>query len=336
MMNESLFWLVLDARRPRRQGPPAIAQRQRKRLAEMVAYARTNSRYYHELYEGLPERVADPTLLPVTDKKELMARFDDWVTDGEVTIEKVRAFVGDLKLLGERFRGQYTVATTSGTTGTPGIFVLDDRVLAVTNALVFRMVSAWLGVRDVMRIAAGGGRTAMVCATGGHYAEAVAAARLRKGSRRRANAIRVLPAHMPLPQMAAELNEFRPAILAPYAGIGALLAGEQEAGRLDIRPALVVLSAEGLLPAGYARITKAFKVPVRHSYAATECMFLSYSCDYDWLHVNSDWVVLESVDAGYRRVPPGQESHTVLISNLANRVQPILRYDIGDRVLPAA
>ena len=41
---------------------------------------------------------------------------------------------------------------------------------------------------------------------------------------------------------------------------------------------------------------------------------------------------LEPVDAEHRPVPPGQPSHTALLSNLANKVQPILRYDLGDAV----
>ncbi|MDT7746143.1 MAG: hypothetical protein QOE59_5221, partial [Actinomycetota bacterium] len=41
----------------------------------------------------------------------------------------------------------------------------------------------------------------------------------------------------------------------------------------------------------------------------------------------------EPVDADHRPVPPGELSHTVLVSNLANRVQPVLRYDLGDSVL---
>lgn len=62
-------------------------------------------------------------------------------------------------------------------------------------------------------------------------------------------------------------------------------------------------------------------------------MFMSAMCDEGWLHVNADWVAFEPVDADYRPVAPGEQSHTVLISNLANRVQPILRYDLGDSVL---
>ncbi len=136
-----------------------------------------------------------------------------------------------------------------------------------------------------------------------------------------------------MPEMVEQLNRFQPALLAPYASMGALLASEQEAGRLHIKPVLVVLSAEGLPEGEYDRIARAFDTKVRHSYAASECPFLSYSCEHGWLHVNSDWVMLEPVDAEYRPVPPGERSHTVLVSNLANRVQPILRYDLGDSVL---
>lgn len=329
-MAESLLWALLDVRRARKQGPAALALRQRNRLADMVAYARANSPYYRERYRSLPERVDDPARLPVTNKKELMARFDDWISDRDVTIEKVKAFVNDPARIGERFLGKYTVAITSGTTGTQGIFLMDDRSLAVTTALVVRMLGAWLNASDVIRIVAGGGRMAQVIATGGHFASMVAAVRLRK---RHADAIRVFPVHTPLPETVAGLNRFRPAILAPYASMGAMLADEQEAGRLRINPVLVVLSAEGLARGEYDRIASAFKAKVREGYAATECPFLSYSCEHGWLHINSDWVVFEPVDADYQSVPPGEHSHTVLVSNLANRVQPILRYDLGDSVL---
>ncbi|QIN85421.1 phenylacetate--CoA ligase family protein (plasmid) [Rubrobacter tropicus] len=334
-MSENPLHLLLDARRAKKQGPTAIEERRRTRLAEMVAHARANSPYYRELYRGLPGRVEDPALLPITSKKALMARFDDWSTDRRVNVEEARAFVADPDLVGERFLGKYTVATTSGTTGTRGIFLLDDRNLAVTNALATRMVGAWLGPGDVLRIVARGGRMAMVMATGGHFASAVAAARLRKGSlpSLRARLIRTFPVQTPMPELVAGLNRFRPAVVAPYASTAALLAAEQETGRLRIDPVLLALAAEGL-PAGERdRIAKAFDARVGDSYAATEVPFLSYGCAHGWYHVNADWVVLEPVDADHRPVPPGEPSHTVLVSNLANRVQPILRYDLGDSIV---
>ena len=336
-MSEGPLWVLRDARGARKGGQEAIARRQRARLAEMVAHAREGSPYYRELYRGLPERVEDAALLPPTSKKALMARFDDWATDRDVTIERARAFVGDPGLVGERFLGRYTVATTSGTTGARGIFVMDDRSMRVAGALATRMLGAWLGVGDVFRIVARGGRTAMVMATGGHFASAVAAARLRRRegplASLRARAIGVFPVQTPMPELVASLNRFRPAVVAPYASTAALLAAEQEAGRLRIDPVLLALAAEGLPAGERERIAAAFGARVGDSYAATECPFLSYGCARGWYHVNADWVIVEPVDAGHRPVPPGEPSRTILISNLANRAQPILRYDLGDGVL---
>lgn len=332
-MRENSVWLLRDAHRARKQGPVALAERQRTRLADMVAFARAHSPYYRELYQGLPQRITNPTLLPVTSKKALMLRFNDWVTDRAVTLEQVRAFVDNPDLIGGLFSGKYTVVTTSGTTGTRGIFLLDERTLAVTNTLALRMLSSWLTTGELTKIVARGGRLAMVNAMGGHFASATAATRLRKSSKLRAKLIQVLSVHTPLPELVAKLNQFQPAVMAPYASMAALLASEQEAGRLHINPVLMVLAAEGLALDEYDRIARAFDAKVRHSYAASECTFITYSCAHKWLHVNSDWVVLEPVDADYRPTLPGQQSHTVLLSNLANRIQPILRYDLGDSIL---
>ena len=326
-MNESLLWLLLDTRRARKQGPTAIAQRQRARLAEIVSYARANSPYYRELYRGLPERVEDPTLLPITDKKKLMARFDEWATDREVTIEKARPFVENRELFGKQFLDKYLVITTSGTTGTHGIFLIDRRSLSVIAPLALRMISSWLGIGDIIRTIARGGRISSILATGTPLGTGVAIARF--GSRLG----KALSVHMPLPELVTQLNQFQPALLMSYATMTKLLASEQEAGRLHINPVLVLLTAEGLALNEYDRIASAFNAKVGNSYVASECPFLSYSCEQKWLHVNADWVVFEPVDADYRPVPPGVQSHTVLISNLANHVQPILRYDLGDSVL---
>ncbi len=328
--SESVLRLLLDARSARKQGPEAIRQRQRARLAEMVSYARANSPYYRELYKGLPDRVEDPTPLPVTDKKRLMARFDDWVTDREVTLEKARPFVESRNLVGKELLGRYLVITTSGTTGTHGIFLIDKRSLSVIGPLALTMLSAWLSPRHILRIIAGGGRIASVLAAGTPLGTGVGIARFGP---RLGKAFRELDVRAPLPELVAELNELQPLVLVSYATVMKLLANEQEAGRLHIKPVLILLAAEGLAPNEYERIARVFSTKVGNSYVASECPFISYSCEYGWLRVNSDWVLLEPVDADYRPVPPGVQSHTVLITNLANRVQPILRYDLGDSVL---
>jgi phenylacetate-CoA ligase len=48
--------------------------------------------------------------------------------------------------------------------------------------------------------------------------------------------------------------------------------------------------------------------------------------------VNRDWVTLEAVDRDGRPVPDGTASSTALLTNLANFIQPIIRYDLGDSI----
>jgi phenylacetate-coenzyme A ligase PaaK-like adenylate-forming protein len=47
-------------------------------------------------------------------------------------------------------------------------------------------------------------------------------------------------------------------------------------------------------------------------------------------------MILEPVDADRRPVPPGTPSTTTLVTNLANHLQPIIRYELGDSVTLAA
>src|SRR6266536_826328 len=252
-----------------------MVRRQPARLAELVAFARDASPYYRELYRHLPPRVDDPALLPVTTKKTLMARFDDWVTDGAVTGEQARAFVDDPDRIGQRLRGRYLVVTSSGVTGHRGIFLIDDRADAVGTALSVRMMGDWLTAADLARIVARGGRMALVIATGGHFAGFVGATRMRGASGLRSRLARVFPVRMPLLELVAGLNRFRPAILAGYASTLGLLASEQAAGRLQIHPVLVQPTSEGLPPGGETRMAKAFRAKVRAAYNASECLTIA-------------------------------------------------------------
>lgn len=244
---ESFVGLLLDIRNAKKQGPAAIGDRRRTRLAELVTFARNRSPYYRELYRSRPDRVEDPTLLPVTSKQALMANFDAAVTDREVTLQKVRAFIADPDLIGEPFLG-----------------------------------------------------------------------------------VRVFSVFTPLPDLVAQLNDFRPALLFGYATAIAALAAEQEAGRLRIDPVLVVPTAERLPPGEHEKIAEVFSARVGEVYGSTEIGVATFRCAHGWLHVNSDWVILEPVERDFSPTPPGRPSHTVLVTNLANRVQPIIRYDLGD------
>jgi phenylacetate-CoA ligase len=111
-----------------------------------------------------------------------------------------------------------------------------------------------------------------------------------------------------------------------------VLSEEQAAERLRIKPSALWTGGETLTSAQRAMLAQRFNAPVRDSYGASECLWIASECAQGRLHLNADWVVLEAVDTCGRPVPTGEVGATTLLTNLANRVQPIIRYDLGDRV----
>jgi phenylacetate-coenzyme A ligase PaaK-like adenylate-forming protein len=172
-----------------------------------------------------------------------------------------------------------------------------------------------------------------VLGTGGHYVGASWIERERRRFARRSDSVRVFSVKQPLEELVAALNAFDPTMFTAYPSALELLAEEQAAGRLKLRPALIECAGESMAPDAAARLAATFGCAVRNLYAASEFMFIAFGCDHDWLHVNSDWAILEPVDENFRATPPGELSHSVLLTNLANRVQPLIRYDLGDAVL---
>ena len=316
----------------RAAGPEAIAARAMERSSALIRFARAHSPFYRAAWKALPEAGLTLASLPVVTKHRLMARFDDWVTDRSIDRAGVEAFLADRTHVGERFLDRFVVWRSSGSTGEPGIFVQDANALAVYDALLaLQMPSMPLAARCAWGLFVNGGRAALIAATGDHFASVVSWERVCRGNPW-PNA-RVFSVMDPLPELVAALNEYQPAFLASYPTTLAMLAEEQRMGRLRIAPTLIWSGGEYLAPATAAAIERAFRGVLVNEYGASECMSIAFSCPEGWLHVNADWVVLEPVERDYRPTPPGQPSYTALLTNLANRVQPIVRYDLGDSII---
>ncbi|MBK9609226.1 MAG: phenylacetate--CoA ligase family protein [Betaproteobacteria bacterium] len=324
----SNFWQIWWTRAA---GERAVAAARRERCAALLRHARAHSPFYRELYRGQPADLAAAESLPVATKRALMARFDDWVTDQAIRRRGVDAFLADRTHIGERYLGRYIVWKSSGSTGEPGIYLQDDAALAVYDALV----AVQLAAPDLAAgCAAGlfhGGRAALIAATGDHFASVASWERVCRSAP--GLAAREFSVMEPLDLLVAELNAFAPAYLASYPTMLTLLAEERAAGRLRVAPALVWSGGEFLAEPARRDLERTFGCPVLNEYGTSECMSIAFGCSAGWLHVNADWVLLEPVDADYRPTAPGATSHTVLLTNLANRIQPVIRYDLGDAVV---
>lgn len=333
-LSESVPYLLADAIRSAHSDPEWLARVQRRRLGDLVRHARTASPFYRHRYRQVPSRLEKISDLPVLDKPTLMSHFDDWVTDPEVTLEDLQTdFLARQECVGQLYLGHYLAMTTSGTTGEPAILLQDRLSWRVYNIVGRTRPQPLVGRIDLRTLARRGIRTAALFATGGHFGAVTFAERARRLTPLLADRTRVLSVLRPVDELVAELNEFQPTLLSGYPSVFVLLAAEQRAGRLRIEPVHILCAGELFTPAMREAVSGAFGCPVTEGYAATEVPALAIECTHGFLHVNSDWYILEPVDSDRRPVPPGVQSDSVLVTNLANHIQPIIRYDLGDRVL---
>ncbi len=312
----------------------SIARLQRARLQDLVRHARTASPYYRQLYRHVPAGPIELRSLPVTNKRDLMAHFDDWVTDPEITLAGLRRdFLSDPALAGARYLGRYHVVTTSGTSGHPAVVVHDDDSWALLSLLNRRGRWQFVGRWSVIwGMAHRGLRVAALFVGGGHFGAAAGLESARRRSPVLARRFRVFDVLRPLRELVAELNAFQPTAIEGYPSAVELLAAEQRAGSLHIDPVLILTAGEVLSPAVRSVVESTFGCPIVNNYGSAEFVALAVQCRRGLFHVNVDWFLLEPVDENCRPVPPGVCSHTVLVTNLANHVQPLIRYDLGDRV----
>jgi phenylacetate-CoA ligase len=251
-------------------------------------------------------------------KATLMAEFDRVVTDPQLRLADLRAHLASADP-SQSFLGAYRVATTSGTTGRRSIIAFTNEEAAVWRAASTRPMMR-LGIGLGSRFAGLGSPspvhvTRQVLVPPGVAAPPISAA-------------------TPVPALVAALNSQQPDVLLGAVGIWRALAEEQIAGRLRIAPRAALFSSEPLTADARRHVREAWGIEPVSGYAATEAPTIAASSPaHPELEIAEDVVVVEIVDENNRALPPGRPGAKVLLTNLINYAQPLIRYELTDSVV---
>ena len=303
-----------------------LAEIQQDRLKKLIDYARKNSPFYENLYHNVGSvfRLED---LPPVSKPELMACFDHVVTDRTVTMKAVDEFCTDIDHVGRMLDGKYLVFKTSGSTGNPAVVLYDKQCIDVASAVAaFRTFARHEDYKAFMKH---GKKTAGVFANYGFYLACGMSRFLQLKMPWKQTKITV-DVNEPEEQIIQELNAFQPAMLSGYPSNLALLAEHDE---LTIRPDVVITGGELLTNTVRKKLTDKFGCYVQTHYSCTEAGEIACECSEGHLHINEDWVIVEPVDENNQPVGYGILSDKVLVTNLANYIQPFIRYELTDRII---
>jgi phenylacetate-CoA ligase len=312
------------ALRARERAPRAqLIALQQQWLDALVARARERSPYYRRTLPA-PRGSVDLASLPTLDKATLIERFDEIACDPRLRRDALRAHLAGPHAH-EPYGGEFRVLRTSGSSGRPGLFVYDEagwaayaaqflRVTALTGAALWEQPDLLVGVVSATDPTHASAQVAMTCA-------ALGLARLQP-----------LPVTLPLERIVDGLNEAQPDVLHAYASYAALLADEQAAGRLRIAPRIVTCSSELLTLDMARRVEAAFGVAPFDFYATTEGLWAAQCAAHAGFHLFEELCIVENVDDEGQPVPDGTPGARVLVTNLFNHVQPLIRYELEDVV----
>jgi|tagenome__1003787_1003787.scaffolds.fasta_scaffold20902660_2 phenylacetate-CoA ligase len=318
------------------KSPEEIQRLGRSRLVQLVEYARTKSEFWREKLTGVANCSFELTDLPTSCKPELMDNFDRAVTADDLRRDEIEGFVADESNLGVYFKDKYALSHTSGSQGQPLLIVQTKDNLELLFALqasrgYHKTVSVGAAIKHFMKPA----RLAAVIFNPGFYPSASAFHYMPVGAKHYIE-VKVFCANDD--DLVEQLAAFRPTHLTAYASMLHEIARHIESGRVSLKPELeeVVNISERLMPQAHDHYVEIFGAPVLDNYSMGECLFLTNGCAKSrGMHVNADWAVLEVVDENNQLLPNGQSGAKVLITNLANYTQPIIRYEVGDIIAMA-
>ena len=313
-------------------GRKRIEAKQLRNLRRLVEKARRDSPLFRRLYADLrPSSELELHELPVTRKRDLMGEFDDWLTIRSLPLERARDHLRDIRKVGVPI-DDVAIFRTSGSSGEPAIVVLPSSILEYCYGISMARFDRyqWRLARKIrqtgVKVAIAGGN--------GHFAGVGLNKLMSHLHPGLAGRWTFIEAEQSIGRIVEKLNAIpKIAWILTYPSMLTILAKEKEAGRLQIEPVVFKTAGETLTDHLRERVRRAFpllKYNIIDAYACTECLVPSFGCSRGRQHVNEDWVILEAVDEAMQPVPDGTLSATVLLTVLANNVQPIIRYDLGD------
>lgn len=309
--------------------PEERAAMQRERLHTLVDYAREHSPYLRELYKDLPKDYGLSDI-PVLDKSDGLAHYNDWVTDRELTLDIVREYLARDASDNSLLLGKYTALQTSGSTGDPLPMVRDMHRNQIHTQLLLQrlMYPVPAGYYDHSKH-----KMAFIVhlsTSASSYGSYLKTKARHPGFEDNITAVSILDS---AEQMVQKLNDFQPEILVAYPPSLVMLAEEKAKGTLNIDLGLIVSSAELLTEESYHRIHEVFGCPVLNNYCMTEGGEIAMTHDCPHLHINEDWVIIEPVDKNRQPMKDSDEfSDGILVTDLSNFVQPIIRYYVNDSI----
>lgn len=289
--------------------PARLKELQLERLRDLLKHAQEHVPYYRDLFAGIGLRAEDVrslddlARLPFLDKAAIRANTDALKADNARDLARFN---------------------TGGSSGQPLIFYIGKERVSHDVAAKWRATRWWnvdIGDAEIV--------------VWGSPIELGAQDTVR-AIRDRMLRTKLLPAFemssAKLDMFLEEIRARRPRMLFGYPSALSHIARHAEANGIrmdDLGIRVAFVTSERLYDEQREQISKTFGCPVANGYGGRDAGFIAHQCPEGGMHITAEDIIVEIVSPEGKALPPG-ESGEIVVTHLATRDFPFIRYRTGD------
>lgn len=292
--------------------PEMVRARQNEALAQLARHAATTCEFHRRRFAeaGIDPQgvrtIADLAGLPILTKADIRERQEDLFSSAYAQADLVRA-------------------KTGGSTGV-SLEVWCDRPGIEKRAAAALLADEWSGWRFGQSMAAiwGNPPKAMTLRN-----------RLRCWLKDRVIYLDTMHIdEAAIDRFLAEWQRERPGMLFGHAHSLYILAENLQARGLRLDPTGIVATSMMLIENERRVIEEVCGIPVTNRYGCEEVSLIACECEqHRGLHLNAEHVIVEFLRDDGSPCAPGEDGR-IIVTELVNYGQPLIRYEVGDRGVP--
>lgn len=297
--------------------PKKIKERiQRKRLNNILKYAKNNSEYYSK---AIDDNLSFENIKPI-NKKEFVENFDQIITDNRIKLNNVVDNIAKNKT--DETISKYAITKTSGSTGNPTVIIEDEYFQNYVSTVNFtRFFHQKLPM-------------IMIGEFSDFSIETKVINKLKNDTGLMNIFFKCISTEDPIDSIISQLQKIGPALVVGYTGVLTTVSSMLLEKKVNIKEKRIIVSGEYCSENDKELIKKAFNCnDVKRAYALTECGMIGCECKCGHIHIAGDCAKIEPVDENNNFVGYNKKSDKVLLTNLMNKIQPIIRYEVTDSII---
>lgn len=298
---------------------------QRKKLKKILKYAKRKSSFYKKELKLIDPDHVHLQDLPVVDKNILLHNLEDVLTV-DLKTPDIEKYLDTEFALDKKYKNKYLIFHTSGSSGSSVHVVWGAKEFATATAMLLVKNTGLLTAGNPFELIFRRKRYLYIGITDdyiGGNSWVYAMRHLVK--------LKIISIFTPLEEMLEEIKEFKPEfIMAKPHVLGEIAEKIWEDSINNIKPEKLIFVGEMLTERDKSKIKEGFDMLAVNSYSTCETGPIAYEEFPNTLTIMDEEVILELLDDSNHPIKEYYQLGHIVITNLYNKVMPVIRYDIGD------